>query len=147
MTIDALLAIVHHLSLFALLGTLVAERVLLLKPLDHETLTLIGRIDMFYGISAGVLLTVGLLRANFGAKGWAFYSGSPLFWIKLGAFALMGIISIYPTLRFIQWRRASVLPSQDQQRAVVRAVSAQLHLILLIPVLAVLMARGVGFRG
>jgi putative membrane protein len=132
--LDATLAVIHHIAVFSLFGTL-------------ESLAFIGRVDLFYGISAGVLLIIGLVRVNFGAKGWAFYSASPLFWIKLGTFVLIGLISIYPTVRFIQGRKTGVLPSLEAQRSVVKAVSAQLHLILLMPVLAVLMARGFGFRG
>ena len=49
-------------------------------------------------IDAGA--NVGFARANFAAKGWAYYSHNSFFWSKIGTFALVGVLSIIPTIAF-----------------------------------------------
>lgn len=64
-------------------------------------------------------------------------------------FLTVGIISIYPTLAFIRWRRAYdhdsawQLPAAEQAR-MRRLVMIEVHVAALIPVVAVIMARGLG---
>ena len=63
----------------------------------------IQRVDLAYGISAGLLLLVGLLRVFFFEKGVNFYMNNPFFWVKMIAFLLVGLLSIDPTIRYIRW--------------------------------------------
>jgi putative membrane protein len=60
----------------------------------------------------------------------------------------VGLISIQPTTTFIRWRRnlddpAWKLPEEEQRR-VRRLVMIEVHLAALIPLFAVIMARGLG---
>lgn len=141
---DALLAYAHHVPLFTLLVALAAEWVLLMAPLDLAGVRRLARIDGVYGASAGLLLLAGAGRLAFGAKGWAFYAGNPIFWAKLGLFAAIGLISIVPTLRYQRWRRAATPPDDSARVSVRRWVHAQAGLLLVIPLMAALMARGIG---
>ena len=61
-----------------------------------------------------------------------------------GPLVLVGLLSIVPTLRFIRWRRAGGLPDAAAWRNTRGWMQAQLALLVLIPVAAVLMARGIG---
>jgi putative membrane protein len=64
-------------------------------------------------------------------------------------FLLVALISVYPTMQFLAWRKMltqGALPELDPRtmtrlRAVIRL---ELGLLLVIPLLAVLMARGIG---
>ena len=47
----------------------------------------------------------GLLKYFLYGKGVAFYSHNYLMWIKLGMFTLVGLLSIYPTVYFLEWRK------------------------------------------
>jgi putative membrane protein len=95
-----------------------------------------------------VFLT-GLLRFAYFGKGIHFYLGNPLFYVKVGMFLLVVLISIYPTMQFLSWRKmlkqgdlpAPALPTITRLRAVIRL---ELGLLIVIPLLAVLMARGIG---
>ena len=58
-------------------------------------------------------------------------------------FVAIGIISIGPTRAFLRWRRAEHVPA-DAVRSVARIVAIELALLALVPLAAVLLARGVG---
>ena len=88
-----------------------------------------------------------MLRAIYGAKGPDFYFNAWPVYAKVGLFLLVGMISIRPTLTFIQWRRAldhdpAWQVAGDEQHRIRRLVSIEVHLAALIPVLAVIMSRG-----
>jgi putative membrane protein len=144
LALDAVLAIVHHLLVFSLVAVLFAEFVISAGALDAARLRQLGRLDGAYGALAGLVLIAGGLRAAFGAKGWSFYAGNPMFWAKLGTFALVGLLSIVPTVRLLRWRRAGTLPDAAAVQGLRGWMRAQVALLALIPVLAVLMARGIG---
>lgn len=141
---DALLATFHHLTVGALLALLVAEIAMLARPLDADALRRLGRVDGLYGLAALMVLVAGFTRALAGAKGFAFYSANPLFWTKLGLFVLIGLASIVPTVRYLRWRRARRLPTAEEQRNTRSWTWAQLAGLALIPVIAPMMARGIG---
>jgi putative membrane protein len=108
----------------------------------------LGLADRWYGICAGVVLAAGFLRATYFEKGWAFYAESPFFRIKLSLFLLMGVLSIYPTVRYIRWRRdirAERAPTITATEYSIISASLALQLLLLLAMLlsASLMANGV----
>jgi len=149
MLTDAILAWIHFVLAFLMVGTLVAESFILRLPIDGRVARLLARVDLFYGISAGLLIGAGVSRVIWGAKGWLYYQGQPFFWAKMAAFAVVGLISILPTMTFLRWRRAAkasetfLVPDAEAKR-VRRYVMAETHLIALLLLFAVLMARGIG---
>jgi putative membrane protein len=60
----------------------------------------------------------------------------------------VGLMSIKPTLMFIRWRRelraTGAMPSEEAVRTARKWVMAQAHVIAIIPVFAVFLARGFG---
>ena len=149
MTVDAALAILHHLAAFALAALLVAEVVLLRERLDDDTIRRFGTIDALYGASAAVVVIVGISRLLFGAVPIDFYFGNAFFWIKMASLATVAAISLMPTIHGIRWRRAlgadaSFSPSASEAGRVRRALAVQLAVLPLIPISAALMARGIG---
>jgi putative membrane protein len=107
----------------------------------------LARIDTAYGILALIVLAVGFARAIFAAKGWDYYSGNGFFHAKLGAFVAAGVLSIWPTMAFIRWRRAltqnpAALPAEGEVRRVRLFIHLELGLIALMLVFAAAMARG-----
>jgi len=143
------MASLHHIFAFTLTACLVYEFIAYRKGLTIEEARRIQRVDIAFGISAGLLLVVGLLRVFFFEKGVNFYTHTPVFWIKLRLFAIIGLLSIYPTLRFIKWNsalsagQAPEIPDDEFKR-----VRLLLHLELvgltLILFAAPAMARGIG---
>ena len=151
MILDAFLAVIHHLCVFGLFVILAAEMTLVRPGILAETVIRVVRIDGLYGILAGLALVAGGLRVVYGAKGAAFYTHNPLFWTKLGLFLLIGILSVPPTLDYIRWRKALranpvALPSASAVQATRKLIHIQFGLLFLLPILAAMMARGIGFR-
>ena len=140
----ALMAFLHHAAAFTLVAALAVEFVLIRGPLDATTARRLARADMVFGISAGVLLVVGLLRVFYFEKGAAYYFHSAGFIAKLALFVLVGLLSIYPTLKFLAWRKgidAAAVP------AIRRIIHLELAAIVLILLFAALMADGIGYFG
>jgi putative membrane protein len=144
LALDAILAIAHHLAVFSLVAVLVAETVLIDGPPDTRRLRQLVALDRMYGGLAMLVLVAGGLRVAYGAKGWSYYAGNPVFWVKLGLFIGVGLLSIAPTVRFIRWARAGTLPDAAMWGNTRVWMRAQLALLVLIPIAAVLMARGFG---
>lgn len=148
-TTDLALAIGHHVLIFALAGVLAFEVGVARQGLGATDIQRLGRVDAWYGILAGLILVIGFARANFAAKGWAYYSVNEFFWAKIGTFALVGILSIWPTIAFIRWRRAlaadpNFLPEAGAIATVRRFLWVEVLLFALIPAFAAAMARGYG---
>jgi putative membrane protein len=147
---DLILAIVHHLIVFGIAAVLAAE-LALLRPaaMSPQTVKLLGRFDGIYGFLALAILVAGFGRVFHGPKGADFYLDNPVFWVKVGAFAVVGILSIKPTVRILAWQKAlkadaGFTPPVDDLTAVRRRKLAEIHVFTLIPIAAAAMARGVG---
>ena len=96
MTIDLILAILHHVAVFALFGQLIAEAVLLRPGMTAADVPRIARLDAGYGATAGAVLIIGIVRVSYGAKGGDYYQGNHWFWAKMAVFALVALSSIRP---------------------------------------------------
>ena len=141
---SAALAFLHHVAAFALVAALVVEFVVIRDELNVRNARRLARADMVLGLSAGVLIVVGLLRVFYFEKGTAFYFHNAWFIAKMGLFAALALVSLYPTMKFLSWRKG-IDPSA------VPAIRRLLHLelvgVVLILLCAALMARGIGFSG
>jgi len=149
MLTDLLLAIAHFLLIFALLAILVTEMVTIRPSMTRNQLFYVARLDIAYGIIAGLILVVGFGRVFFGIKGAGFYLPNPIFWAKIAAFLIVGLLSIPPTMKIIRWRIAAegdagYVPPADEVRAVRRFMHAESMVFFTIPIFAALMARGYG---
>jgi putative membrane protein len=142
--LDLVLAIGHHILVFSLFGVLFAELVLIKQGIDLAIVARAGRIDLMYGVLAGLIVVVGFARAVFAAKGWLYYSHNLFFHLKVGTFIVIGLLSIAPTVAYIRWRRAGVAPTDAQVAAVRRWLWAEMALFALLPAFAAAMARGYG---
>ena len=144
---DALLAYLHYAAIFALIWFLAIEWNLLRSGAPALDIDRLARIDAGFGLSAGLVFLTGAARAVYGLKGWSFYAHNPVFHLKIGLFVLVGLISILPTVAFLRWRKAHRadptfrVPDAQWRRARLLVI-AELHLVALIPLAAVIMARG-----
>jgi putative membrane protein len=142
--LDLAFAIAHHLLVFALFGVLAAELIAVRPGIDAAGVARIAGVDLWYGILAGLILVVGFSRATLAAKGWAYYQHNAFFWVKIGDFALIGLLSIPPTLTYLRWRRSGAAPDDAQVLRVRGFLYVETLLFALLPVFAAAMARGYG---
>jgi putative membrane protein len=142
--LDLTLACAHHVLIFVIFGILFGEMVALNGALNSAALKRVARLDLIYGITATLVIIVGFGRAIFAAKGWAYYSHNGFFWAKIATFALIGVLSIKPTLDFIRWKKSDTLPDAAALRSVRMLLHIELTLFMLLPIFAAAMARGYG---
>jgi len=149
---SAAIAYVHYLSFMVCFGALVLERRLIRADPNRADATLMVITDVVYGIAALGLLLSGIGRVLHFGQGSAFYTENPLFWWKVGVYLAVGGLSLYPTITYILWAiplRKGELPKVSE------ALAQRLRWILnielvgfaTIPLMATLMARGVGLPG
>jgi uncharacterized membrane protein len=87
-------ASLHHLAAFTLVAALAAESVLIEQARTVEVARIVRAADAVYGVAAGVLLLVGLIRAFYFEKGASYYFRIWTFIAKLTLFAAIAILSI-----------------------------------------------------
>lgn len=151
MITTAFMAFLHHLFAFTLTACLVYEFIAYRKDMGIAEIRRIQRADLAYGISAGLLVLVGLLRVFFFEKGINFYINNPFFWVKMAAFLLVGLLSIDPTIRYIRWNRMlrqNDVPeiSEPEYRRTRLLLWLEVIGIVIILLAAPMMARGIGMN-
>ena len=145
-------AFLHHVAAFTLVAALVLEFVLIRDELSVKTARKLQLADLALGASAGVVLIVGLLRVIYFEKGTYYYFHSVPFFAKLSLFAVVALLSIYPTIEFLSWSKSlkgGQVPVVSDRK--VRLIRSILHWelvgIVLLILAAALMARSVGYVG
>jgi putative membrane protein len=149
MVTSALFAFLHFFAVFGIFGTIFLEWQTMSRNPSYAEATRIQRCDQWYGIFAVIVLIVGFLRVYYFEKGYAFYMANPFFRAKLALFILVGLLSIYPTIRFLKWRektRQGQAPAISEQEYVriMLLLRAELVLLLGVALCASLMSRAVG---
>ena len=107
--------------------------------------------DVIYGIAGIALLVSGIYRVIKFGQGAEFYTQNPIFWTKIITFALVGSLSLYPTITYILW---AIPLSKGKLPEVTSNLVSRLKLIISIelvgfssiPFFATLMARGIGMN-
>jgi putative membrane protein len=149
MTISAIFAFLHFLAVFGIVATVFLEWQTMSRTPTLAEARRIQVADRWFGVFAMALLVVGFLRVYYFEKGPAFYWSNPFFRAKLTLFAGVGLLSIYPTVRFVKWgaqTRQGQAPSVSavEHRRIVVLLRLELILLLATALCASLMARGVG---
>jgi len=148
MTIEIFLRYLHFISIFAIVGCLVSEHLLLKKEMTRAEIGRLATIDAIYGLAAITLLTAGLtLWLGAFGKPTEFYSRNWIFHTKITLFVVIGLLSIYPTVFFIKNRKGNKEEVVAIPKSIFMMLRFELLLLFIIPLLAGLMARGVGFSG
>ena len=146
---SASVAYIHYLSFMLCFGALVFERISLkVDPSRKEAISMVVA-DIIYGIAGIALLVSGIYRVIKFGQGSEFYTENPIFWTKIIVFALVGSLSLYPTITYVLW---AIPLSKGNLPQVRENLVSRLRLIInielvgfaSIPFLATLMARGVG---
>jgi putative membrane protein len=149
MTLEAILAYLHLLAILTLVVFLSCEAALCrVEWMNAKVVERLGKVDMVYGIASGAVLLTGVARTWWGVKGTSWYWTNPLLHTKLTLFVVIGLLSIKPTMMYARWRKqlkaTGVLPSDGEVRLARRLVMVQAHLLVLILLAAVFLARGFG---
>jgi putative membrane protein len=149
MTLEALLAYAHILAILTLVVFISSEAALCrVEWLNARVVERLVKVNRIYGIAAAAVLLTGLARTWWGVKGTAWYWHNGLLHLKLTLFIVIVLLSIKPTRMFRDWlqqlRANGTLPAEGEVKTARKWVMWQAHLIALIPLAAVFLARGFG---
>ena len=142
-------AYVHFASIIALGGILMAELVLYRQDITLGQARLLQRLDLHYLLAAMLALASGLARLLWFEKNTSYYLDNPVFWVKMGLFVVIALVSVIPTVHYLRWSprlKQGHKPeiSDRQYKTIKRYLVMELALLMLMPLMAVLMARGIG---
>src|SRR6185436_4048112 len=150
MVTEVLVVYLHYAAMTMIAVFLAIEYLTCVPGLARERVKLLARIDLLYLIAALLALATGVVRLVWLGKGASFYLHNPVFYLKLALFIAVGLISVPPTMQYLRWMRGfkngtAAVADFEVLRAR-RYVLVELVLLAFIPLLAVLMARGVGVQ-
>jgi uncharacterized membrane protein len=160
----------HWLSLFGLVGCLAAQRVNIKPNMDISEEVMVGNYDKGSRAFAFAILLSGYFRATGETgKGLFFYEHEPFFWLKVSGVAVLGACSLFQHITTMNRNIAIERAAQDatlsdevfrgnspayklapmSEKLAARKttiLNAQLSSLLFIPIMAHLMAEGVGYN-
>jgi putative membrane protein len=146
---NALFAFLHFLAAFGVVAIVTTEWLTLNRKPSHAEALRLLRCDMWYGVFAMLLLVVGFLRVFYFEKGSAYYFSNHFFWTKVALFAVVGVVSIYPTVQFLGWRKDTrqgkpPVLTEPQFLRLRLALRLEVGLLVVIVFSASMMAKGLG---
>lgn len=148
--LEAALAYAHLIAILAWVVFIGSSTALTRAEwLNPAALARLARVDRLAAVGAMAVLVTGAARVAWGAKGAAWYLEQPLLWGKFALWLLMAG-GVSASRRIQRWQRQSAsgggLPAVQEVAAVRRLLMAASHLLVVVPVLAVLLARGIAVR-
>jgi len=151
MILEASLAYLHLIAILTWVVFIGSSTALTRSDwLNAAALTRLAQVDRIAAIAAMAVLFTGLARVAWGIKGAGWYGAQPLLWAKLVLWLVMVIVGGRASRRIQGWQRASLagrgLPAANEVTAVRKRLMAASHLMVLVPLVAVCLARGVGVR-
>jgi putative membrane protein len=145
---EIIIPYIHYLGIMVLMGSLITEHLVLNPSLTKNQVKSLATVDLIYGLSAILVLATGLLRWFVYGKGYDFYMSTPLFHIKITLFVILGLLSIFPTRKYLKWKKMyknGLDPdiSAKSVKGTLLFIRIELLIVAIIPLLAVMIARGI----
>jgi putative membrane protein len=146
---EALFSFVH---LSAILGWVVfaSSQAALCRTnwLNAAAVRRLTRLDTVSWLASAAVLLTGLTRTMWGAKGASWYWHNPLLWLKLAMFLCAALLLAGAGHRYRRWQARlnaddGLPPATDVSAARLRVMIAT-HVVAVIPLAAVFLARGYG---
>jgi putative membrane protein len=146
------LAGLHLIALGLGLGAVIARGTALRESPSNAALRRAFRSDTTWGIAALLWISTGVWRMVAGLeKPPGYYYTNPVFHAKMGLFALILILELWPMITLFRWRR-SFSAGESAERLMTRGAGKRIAMISHIEALivvamvfvAVMLARGYG---
>jgi len=146
--LSSIFAFLHFIAAFTVVFTLCYQRIVFKQQLNSKEVKQLQKADSLYGLAAVMVLIVGFLRVFLFEKGKDFYYTNSFFWIKLGLFAIIGLLSIYPTIRFLKWKKVfpkdrNIKLETKEYMNIKRCINFEVVGLVLMLMAASLMAKGI----
>ena len=112
--------------------------------MTSSNFVILKKADLFFVIFAGLTVFTGLFRMYYFGKGDDYYLSNPLFVLKFSLFIFIGLVSIYPTIQFVKSGKLKIEFIEFKHfNLIILLLIIKLILLLVIPFLAVLVAKGI----
>jgi putative membrane protein len=144
MITDILVRYLHFVSLILLLAAVLGQHLLLRKQMTRGEIARVQRLDILYAVTVIIVLLTGFAQWLWIGKPAEFYSSNPVFHVKITLFLLVGIISIYPSVFLGKQKKGEPEESIAVPGGLIWCVRIELLLLFAMPLLATLIARGIG---
>ncbi len=135
---------IHFIGILIVFGMVLAELVLVQKELKRSVIKRMFVFDGIYGAFSLVVVGAGLYLWLGIGKSAEFYTSNPLMHAKVGLFILVGVLSFWPTVFYFKNRKGREDEVVKVPAYIKRIIQIELGLLIIIPLLATLMAQGVG---
>lgn len=148
MTLETVLAYLHLMAILSwvvfISSTAALARV---EWLNAAVVDRLVRVDLIANVGGVLVLLTGLARIAWGMKGAAWYGAQPLLWAKLALMAVMLAAGWRTRVQLLGWQRqlhsGGRLPQADEIATLRQRVMRSSHLMLLLPIAGVMLARGI----
>lgn len=148
------LATLHLLALALGLGAVFTRSAALhARPLTAKDARRAFKADAYWGLAAILWLVTGAWRLlGHTEKATQYYYGNSAFSAKMGCFAVILLLELYPMVTLARWRKAarrggeSWRPDDGRARRIAAIGHLEALIVMAMVVLATLMARGFGAR-
>ncbi|WP_020531854.1 DUF2214 family protein [Flexithrix dorotheae] len=140
-----LIKYLHFIAIFGVVGSLITEQFMIDEKLTKKDIKRLSFVDAVYGISAVLVLVAGFTLWFGVGKPAEFYTKNWIFHTKVTLFIIVGILSIYPTVFFLKKRKGDDIHTIIHiPKIILWSIRIELLLVFVIPLLAILMALGIG---
>lgn len=146
MATEIIVRYLHFLGIGLWVASLAGEFILLQPEMTRQEIKRLFRLDRWYGIAAIVVVGMGLIMWMGIGKPAEFYTNNPLFLLKVSLAGLVGILSIIPSIFFARERKGPAEEKVALPNRILWLVRVELILMVFIPLLAILAARGIELR-
>jgi len=144
MIVDLLVRYLHFVSLIVLMAAVIGQHAVLAKVVTRDQIVRAQRFDIVYAVMVVLVLATGFAQWFWVGKPADFYSANPVMHTKVTLFLLVGIISIYPSVFLGKNRKGDPGDQVSVPKGVIWSIRIELLLLFLMPLLASMMARGIG---
>ncbi|MEM1295685.1 MAG: DUF2214 family protein [Verrucomicrobiota bacterium] len=144
MATEILIRYIHFLSIFALVAVVFGQHFWVKGQMSREQIGRLQLLDIVYAVSAVVVLATGFLQWLAVGKPADFYGKNWIFHTKILGFLVIGLLSIYPSVFLGKQRKGEPSEVVAVPSLVIWTIRAELVLLFMLPVLATMMARGIG---
>jgi len=144
MTTDILIRYFHFLGIFVIFAAVLGQHLLLRGTVTRAIIAKAQRFDLAYAVAVIIVLGTGLLQWFSGSKPAVFYSSNPVFHTKFTLFLVIGLVSIYPSVYMGKQKKGDPTELVTIPKGLVHSIRIELLLLVAMPLLAVIMAKGLG---
>lgn len=148
MTLEALLAFFHITSFLAWIVFASSQAALCRGDwLNAAGVRRLARLDRILWFATAAVVLSGLARVWWGVKGVQWYVVNPLLYTKIVLFAIVASLQVSPSRHYRHWIAlldTRGLPPAEEIRGARRKIMIATHLMAVIPLPAVFLARGFG---